>query len=108
MVSYQVGRSRWSAACAEDEAITSSVAERSLIVSAVYGTTAGGRDVTASVQGLVDAGGSPGTGTPILASNALFGDPVPGVVKHFGVSWRGMDGALHQAACLEGESVVIT
>ena len=50
------------------------------ILSAMYGTTNSGYDVTAACQALVN-----NDNDDITASNALEGDPDPGVTKTFGI-----------------------
>jgi len=102
-VVYQVGQTRYTAACAEGDTITLNTTPQIVIVNAVYGAPQGSEDVTAAVQALVNAGT-----TTITASNASFGDPAYGYGKQLAVTWLDATGAQHVAACAENQSVTLS
>jgi hypothetical protein len=102
-VTYQVGRTRYTAACAEGDTVTLSTAPGIVVLSAVYGAPQGSIDVTAAVQALVNAGT-----TTINASNTNFGDPAYGYGKQLAVTWLDATGTQQVTACAETQSVTLS
>lgn len=102
-VTYQVGQTRYTAACAERDTITLKTTPALVILNAVYGAPQGSLDVTAVVQALVNAGT-----TTITANNATFTDPAYGYGKQFAVTWLDTTGAQQVAACAETQSITIS
>lgn len=102
-VIYRVAQARYSAMCVDGQAVTIGATPPPTIVAAVFGSNAGSFDVTAAVQGLVNAGV-----TTITANIATFGDPSVGTVKAFTVSWMHSDGSTYNAGCAENGTVTIS
>jgi hypothetical protein len=94
-VSYMVGSSRFAFACQEGQEVGLRTRELPrgpiTVVGASYGAidprnpTMGARDVTAIVQELLDLNGS--REVKFIPTNNLFGDPVTGPTKSFGMTY---------------------
>jgi len=82
------------------------------VIGAAYGAvstvdpTAGARDVTATVQSLLDT--NPEKQVTFTPSNALFGDPFPGPRKNFGITYVTTDGLDQRTSIASDENQKVT
>jgi hypothetical protein len=113
-MTYRVGSTVFSFACEEGETVrlrTDDKPGQFTVVGAAYGAinpnnpTAGSRDVTAIVQQILDSGQ-----TEFKPTNDLFGDPIDGPRKNFGMTYyrTGNPNARIAIASDEGQTVKVS
>lgn len=112
-MNYKVGSSVYSFACKEGQTVTLRTQENQpeiTVIGAAYGTIdpnnprAGSRDVTAIVQEILDSGRR-----EFEPDNELFGDPIEGPRKNFGMTYASGDGGARKAiASNEGQKVRVS